>query len=618
MVLAQMASVRLGAVTVAPALRRVVHDDGREVLLEPRVMQVLASLIRADGEILSRDDLVMSCWDGVVVGDDAINRVISRLRRLAREIGDGALDIETITKVGYRLAKRPPASVGAAGAVAAPARADEDRRPVLAVLAFDDLSEGAEMAWFSDGVSEEIQQTVARATDLRVIGRASSFQFRGADKRPAQVGQALGATHLLDGSVRRSGQRVRISAELIETAGQTMLWSDRFDRELSDVFELQDEIAAAVAAGLKAAFALAARRGRIDPGVYDLYLRARQSSPERYSFDLPMLREVVARAPQFARAWADLAWSCANEARWAPADVADARRGEALAAADAALRLDPDDASAHVALATLAPPAGSMLEIEARLARALASGAGDPVVVTFAGGFWAITGCSRKALAFAARAFELDPLLAVAAGWHAAMLGTVGDWTASNAAFDAALSRWPNDGFILSTALGKAIEARDWARADALGARGGDSGLYTSYVDTLLRSGRKLRRWTQADSDAVIAYGERQLRASGAVSLRPLGVLGVEGLADAAYDLIERADFGFLRRPGERMLGDDISLNLLFDQGWRTLRQDRRFVTLCARLGLCDYWVRSGNWPDCADDVGAFYDFRAEARASLC
>jgi len=609
MVLSQTPPARLGAVTITPALRRVVHDDGREVLLEPRVMQVLATLIRADGQILSRDDLVMTCWDGVVVGDDAINRVISRLRRLAREIGDGALEIETITKVGYRLATKPPALV------IAPVAADG--RPVLAVLAFDDLSEGSDMAWFSDGVSEEIQQTVARATDLRVIGRASSFQFRGADKRPVQVGQSLGATHLLDGSVRRSGQRVRISAELVETAGQTTLWSDRFERDLSDVFALQDEIASAVAAGLEAAFALAARRGRIDPAVYDLYLKARQSSPERYSFDLPILREVVARAPEFARAWADLAWSCANEAKWASTDLADARRTEALAAAAAALRLDPDDAAAHLALATLAPISGSMSEMEARLARALASGAGDPAVITFASGFWAITGCSRTALACAARAFELDPLLTVAAGWHAAMLGTVGDWTASNAAFDAALNRWPNDGFILSTALGKAIEARDWARADALGARGGDHGLYAGYVDTLLRSGRKLRRWTQADSDAVVAYGERQLRASGAVSLRALGALGADGLADAAYDLIGRADFGFLRRPGARMLGDDISLNLLFDQGWRALRQDRRFVALCARLGLCDYWVRSGNWPDCAGDLEAFYDFRAEARASL-
>src|SRR5580658_2694488 len=127
--------------------------------------------------------------------------------------------------------------------------------PLLAVLAFDNLPGDPEMAYFSDGVSEEIQQTVARGTDLKVVGRNSSFQLRGADKTARRVASELSATHILDGSVGRSGPKVRISAQLIECANQTTLWSDRFDRDLSDVFALQDEIAGAVAAALKVAFA---------------------------------------------------------------------------------------------------------------------------------------------------------------------------------------------------------------------------------------------------------------------------------------------------------------------------------------------------------------------------
>jgi DNA-binding winged helix-turn-helix (wHTH) protein len=96
-------SRRLGPLTIEPALRRVAHDDGREEFVEPRVMQVLVALLRADGATLSRDALVFACWDGRIVGDDAINRVLSRLRRIAEGIGENSFRIETLTRVGYRL-----------------------------------------------------------------------------------------------------------------------------------------------------------------------------------------------------------------------------------------------------------------------------------------------------------------------------------------------------------------------------------------------------------------------------------------------------------------------------------------------------------------------------------
>src|SRR5258708_6362606 len=107
------------------------------------------------------------------------------------------------------------------------------REPVLAVLAFDNLSGDADMSYFSDGVSDEILDTVARSAGLKVIARSSSFQFRGADKAARHVARELAATHLLDGSVRRSGARVRIAAQLVDCADETTLWSKRFDRDLT-------------------------------------------------------------------------------------------------------------------------------------------------------------------------------------------------------------------------------------------------------------------------------------------------------------------------------------------------------------------------------------------------
>jgi TolB-like protein len=250
--LADEGRLRLGVLTIEPALRRVAHDDGGAEIVEPRVMQVLVALVRAEGRIVSRDELLMSCWHGVVVGEDAITRVMGRLRRLVDGVGQGAFKLETVTKVGYRLVSTGRTGEAPRREATALAAASEPR---LAVLAFDNLCDGDDMAWFSNGVSEEILQTVASGAALKVIGRGSSFQFRGAEKSASHVAAALNVTHLLDGSVRRSGPMVRISAQLIECAGQTTLWSDRFDRELSNFLAVQDEIARAVAAAVAVAFA---------------------------------------------------------------------------------------------------------------------------------------------------------------------------------------------------------------------------------------------------------------------------------------------------------------------------------------------------------------------------
>ena len=119
---------------------------------------------------------------------------------------------------------------------------------LLAVLPFDNLSDDKEMQFFSDGVSEEIIQRLARGSALKVIGRTTSFQFRGAAKGDAA--RALKCSHVLDGSVRRAGARVRVAAHLVETASQVTLWSDRFDRGLEDTFAVQDEISEGIAAAL--------------------------------------------------------------------------------------------------------------------------------------------------------------------------------------------------------------------------------------------------------------------------------------------------------------------------------------------------------------------------------
>jgi len=229
----------LGDAQVRPSMRDVIAG-GRRQVVEPRVMQVLVALARRQGEVVSRDELIQTCWGGRVVSEDAIDRCIGAVRRLARAFG--GFDIETIARVGHRLD---------ATAVSEPVPATAR----LAVLPFDSLSADPEMLYFSDGVSEEILQSLARATHLKVIGRSSSFQFRGAAKAAAGASPELKATHIVDGSVRRYGAQVRIIAQLVDCVSQTTLWAQRFDASFADVFALQDEIAAAVAEALNVVFA---------------------------------------------------------------------------------------------------------------------------------------------------------------------------------------------------------------------------------------------------------------------------------------------------------------------------------------------------------------------------
>jgi TolB-like protein len=180
------------------------------------------------------------------------------------------------------------------------------RKPVLAVLAFENLSGDADMAYFSDGLSEEILETVAHGAALSVIGRGSSFQFRGPQKAASRIAAELKATHVLDGSVRRSGGRLRIVAHLIECASETTLWSSRFEGDLTDVFALQDEIATAVANALKAAFSPSTLQAPIEAETYEIYALftdlegfgelARDREPERVANLLNAYLDLLSRA----------------------------------------------------------------------------------------------------------------------------------------------------------------------------------------------------------------------------------------------------------------------------------------------------------------------------------
>jgi adenylate cyclase len=229
-----------------------------------------------------------------------------------RLVSRGTLQLDKMTEAIEAFAL---AAVGSS-LVATPSTS---REPLLAVLPFDNLSADPEMQFFSDGVSEEIIQRLARGAGMKVVGRTSSFQFRGADKVARKVADELRCTHILDGSIRRAGGRVRIAAHLVDAVSQTTLWSDGYDRGLEDMFAVQDEIAEDIAAALDRTFTSFSPKA-IDPAVYDLYLRASPSSyaPDELRTSVGLLEVVTQRAPRFAEAWAgsrSCASSCAPTSR---------------------------------------------------------------------------------------------------------------------------------------------------------------------------------------------------------------------------------------------------------------------------------------------------------------
>ena len=499
---------------------------------------------------------------------------------------------------------------------AAPAPASAAQRR-LAVLAFDNLSPDPEMGFFSDGVSEEILETVSRNTDLAVIARASSFQFRGPAKAARNVASELNVSHLLDGSVRRSGQKVRVSAQLVECATEAHIWSERFDRDLDDVFALQDEIAAAVAAALKIAFERAGPApGKVDPAAYDLFLRARDQSEYRpVRARMELLEQCVARAPDFALGHAWLAFHRVSVALNDPGDLPVAQLVEAahseLATAE---RLDPTLSVTRIASSWLEPFAAYQRR-EALLSEGLHLNPDDPTCLTqmsFVAGY---VGRGREALALAEAAKTRDPQSSVAVGrWLVLMYERYDEQAAQ---YDLMRARWPGNPEFSVIAANFAAAQGDWARYDALVRFAGEQPFARDP-----RMGRVMRetfRFYDAirddDQAWMDGYVERllaQVERSGTAPLDDLWGACTLGRADQAFQAIDRAGFDRAFRVGGAPLASfDLGTNLRRPFNG-AMMDDARFPRLCAKIGLVAYWLDTDRWPDCADALP--YDFRAEAR----
>jgi TolB-like protein/DNA-binding winged helix-turn-helix (wHTH) protein len=443
--LASLPTLRIGPVEVRPGTREVIGPGGNEVV-EPRVMQVLVCLIEARGEIVTRDALVERCWDGRAVSEDAINRVIARIRRLASEAGGGSFAIKTVHKVGYRLIDAPPEpgrtanAATAARHLAAPAtrrwlpiglvivaglllalliwrQSNAATPPTLAILPF--RASGPTDTFFAAGVSEEIADQLVQDGGVRVVGR-SAAPVPVADART--LGRQLGAAHLLEGSVRSAGDRMRITVSLVRTADGVRMWSRSFDGRHADALDLQQRIGAAVGAALSIRLAPRPRAAAVRGDAVRLYLTARGllRSREQAKTEpaISLLLDAVRIDPNYALAWAALGKARLLAAGEGGGDAQRVRR-EAIAALDTALRLSPDLAEAHAAIALAHGFRGPVAA--AHIARAARLRPADAEAQFWLGHALGWAGKLDLQLLAYRRAAELDPLWG-RASWHAARL----------------------------------------------------------------------------------------------------------------------------------------------------------------------------------------------------
>jgi TolB-like protein len=291
----------------------------------------------------------------------------------------------------------------------------------IAVLPFANMSDDASNEFFSDGISEEILNALAKVKGLKVAGRTSAFAFKGRNEDLREIGEALGVNHILEGSVRKAGNKVRVTAQLIQVSDGFHLWSETFDRELTDIFAIQDEIANAILLAMKAELigdqSIASER--VDPAVYEKYLLAKQRTYSRTELDLgiaaDLLKEATELDPNFAAAWAQRAIVTLLLEDDAYGKIPH-EEGQQIARRflDKALKLDENSAEALAGMGLYYrnEPGGSSVEETARkyLQRALEINPGLIDASNWLQLSYAVTGQNQKSLQILEEMVNRDPL----------------------------------------------------------------------------------------------------------------------------------------------------------------------------------------------------------------
>jgi len=466
----------------------------------------------------------------------------------------------------------------------------------IAVLPFVNLSDDRAQEFFSDGITEEITAALARIPSLRVVARTSAFQFKGQNQDVRAVGQALGANHLIEGSVRKAGDRVRITAQLIKVDDGTHLWTDNYDRQLTDIFATQEDIAQAIAGALRVPLGLTQGTTLVSNRTtnvesYQEYLRAKALVRARGLKPLTdaaaLLEQVVARDPEFAPAWAELAAAYNLIPVTHPAElngaidewreVVDATLPKAEAAARRAIELNANYADGYVSLGLLQVHRGKLLAAEGLYEKAFALDPNNPDALQQYSLLLAEVGRLKDGLTMRLKLAALEPFVPV--------------YNANNA-----MALWLNGQNDDAIMVAKALPPGNFTTNLATIYAGSDR--YSEAAAVLAETPSDIAPATREQAASLLRAAPAP--AASPQSLPRLGMLGFVylhvGAATRALDYYEEsADVGFFIA-GLNMM--------LWHPSYTPVRKTERFKAFARAAGMVEYWRVKG-WPAFCHPIGA-------------
>ena len=448
----------------------------------------------------------------------------------------------------------------------------------IAVLPFANASEDTSQEYFSDGLTEEMITGLTQIPELRVIGRSSSFRFKGRSEDARAVGQALGVGNLLEGTVRRAGDRVRISVSLVDANDGSQRWSETYDRELKDIFAVQEEIAKSVADKLRVTLLGDAIKATAEPSnqnleAYNEFLRGQhhfgQFNVESTRRAIEHYSEAVRLDPNYARAYGELAWSYCRLGFFTGAAGRDAF-AQARAAAEKALTLGTDVAAAYSALAYIHMNLDwNLAAAEEVLARAGRSAPRDPRIKNTLAILRTYQNRPEEALVLRREAVELDPLDVILKGNLATVLTILGRYDEAEATARRALELQPNAS--LPHYLIARIHLLRGRPDDALREAQAESGaIYRNLGVALAHTARGDR----AAADEALAA---MIQNHGADNPFRVGLIyAFRGEADKLFEWLERAYAAH----------DPRVINTTSEDLLKPYHKDPRFVAFCHKVGL--------------------------------
>lgn len=610
---------------------RELHRAGVRIKLQEQPFRVLALLVEHAGEVVTREELQQKIWptDVYVAFDQGLNNAIRKVRDALGDSADSPTFVETLARNGYRfiapvsaVAPRPPApsppapsppaprfplgsralrNTALAGLAAAAAllavlgysawhgstRRDSAaaERVILAVLPFDNLSRDPDQEFFSDGLTEEMIAQLGKLNPQRltVIARGSVARYKGSRLALNQIGRELRADYLVQGSVRRAADRVRITVQLIQVRDQTDLWAESYERELKDVLALQDSVARTIARQIHVALGPGSQtrlttRPDPDPEAYEAYLKGRyywnKRTADGMQKALGYFQQAVNEDPAYEAAYCGLADSNSG-LTWHGFVAPEEALPRAKAAALKAIEIDPQSAEAHASLGLVLHHEWDWPAAEAEFRRALQLDPRNANAHHWYGDYLSVRGRHEEALLEAQQALELDPLNLMIGTWLglrqylAHRYDRAIDQARSTVELDpsfAAAHLLLGEGYVQA-----GLHAQGLAELKSAARLSGESPLYVAQVGVAYAAAGKRTEALELATELQTLSARRYVSPYGLAQ-----IYGALGDRESAFQWLEKS---YLDRS---VWMTYLDVDPIFD----TLHTDRRFQDLLRRVGL--------------------------------